>query len=72
MGTSSMKSNMLQPMSDVASLQGGELDKMSVVEQSAHGESNWKPQNHDLDSDSSSGTMKVVKKEEEKYDLDRE
>lgn len=71
-GTSSMKSNMLQPMSDVASLQGGDLDKMSVVEQSAHGESNWRPENHDLDSDDSSGTMKVVKDEEGKYNLDRE
>ena len=50
----SHRSNMLQPMSDVVSMKGEELDNMTVVERSAHGESNWRPDdNQDKDSNDS-------------------
>ena len=55
----SNKSNMLQPMSDVVSMQGDGLDDMTV-QNSMDGASNWKPpKDHDQDSsnDSSSAMM---------------
>ena len=41
-GANSQKSNMLQAMSDVASMKGDELDQMTVQD-AMEGKSNWKP-----------------------------